>query len=227
MSWITEPFSIYGAHWLTQSQQENNATEFATFGSQEGWSIMSMAGMLGCIWAESWGINPGAENTAEPAATRGLGLCQWTGVRHTNLINWCTAQGYNDWWFGPPQMTFLRHEIQTFTFHMYDRHAQAIVPPQFRFTDGEDMARCADPAWTLEMSLAWWLDCFEMGGGAYSDELWNQWWSTRWPAAQRWYEFLSGQPWPGRRLPPWLFRAIMDQSNKRHRQPYKRRRMVL
>ena len=216
MAWISRLYTDPGGQYLSQSEMENNAVEFATYGSHQGFSIISMAGMLGCIQSEST-INPGAQNLGEPVATRGLGLCQWTGTRHTALQNWCSSQGYDGWWYGPPQMQFMQYELTTYSYHMYDTHAQAIVPSEFRFSNGMQMARCNDPDWTLEMSTAWWLDCFEMGGGAYSDALWNQWWSTRWPQAQAWYAFLSGQPWPGRGLPAWMLRRIMAQSEVKRR----------
>lgn len=77
---------------LTQSQKENNATEFYYYFDNYGCTIESICGMLGNIDAES-GINPGNKETA--SSTSGWGLIQWTPA--TVLTSWCNLRDY--YWY--------------------------------------------------------------------------------------------------------------------------------
>ena len=211
MSWIVKRNTDPGGPYLTLSQMQNNATEFATYGASGGWSLVSMAGMLGSIEIEST-INPGIEEVGSSNPLRGIGLCQWTGSRHTELVDFASQHGYNGWWYGECQMDFLLWEMTYKTFSIYHQQAYDIIPPQFRFTNALQEATCTDPDWTLEMSVAWWTDAFEKPGSTWDHQM-----ATRLPAARYWYSYLGGQPLPGRKLPVWMLKRIIDALQGKRR----------
>lgn len=89
---------------LTQSQRENNATEFYDYFSSYGCTIESICGMLGNIQAES-DINPGNKETASTSS--GWGLIQWTPS--TVLTDWCNSKNYY-WYDGVVQCYVIECE---------------------------------------------------------------------------------------------------------------------
>ena len=91
--------------YLTQSQMENNATEFYGYFHSKGFTIESIAGMLGNLQQES-NINPGMKQTA--SASSGWGLIQWTPS--SNLTEYASAHG-SDWSNGEIQTQLMWDEI--------------------------------------------------------------------------------------------------------------------
>ena len=88
MAWIVK---VGVNAYLTQSEMENNATEFYGYFNSKGFTIESVAGMLGNLQQES-NINPGMKQTA--SASSGWGLIQWTPS--SNLTGYATAYGVEE-----------------------------------------------------------------------------------------------------------------------------------
>lgn len=102
MAWIVK---VGVNAYLTQSEMENNATEFYGYFNSKGFTIESVAGMLGNLQQES-NINPGMKQTA--SASSGWGLIQWTPS--SNLTDYATAYGV-DWATGEIQTQLMWDEI--------------------------------------------------------------------------------------------------------------------
>lgn len=102
MAWIVK---VGVSAYLTQSQMENNATEFYGYFNSKGFTIESVAGMLGNLQQES-NINPGMKQTA--SASSGWGLIQWTPS--SNLTKYASAHG-TDWSNGEIQTQLMWDEI--------------------------------------------------------------------------------------------------------------------
>lgn len=102
MAWIVK---VGVRAYLTQSEMENNATEFYGYFNSKGFTIESVAGMLGNLQHES-NINPGMKQTA--SASSGWGLIQWTPS--SNLTDYATAYGV-DWATGEIQTQLMWDEI--------------------------------------------------------------------------------------------------------------------
>lgn len=102
MAWIVK---VGVNAYLTQSQMENNATEFYGYFHSKGFTIESIAGMLGNLQQES-NINPGMKQTA--SASSGWGLIQWTPS--SNLTEYASAHG-TDWASGEIQTQLMWDEI--------------------------------------------------------------------------------------------------------------------
>lgn len=102
MAWIVK---VGVSAYLTQSEMENNATEFYGYFNSKGFTIESIAGMLGNLQQES-NINPGMKQTA--SARSGWGLIQWTPS--SNLTDYATAHG-TDWATGEIQTQLMWDEI--------------------------------------------------------------------------------------------------------------------
>lgn len=81
---------------LNQEQMQVNATYIYTSLANDGWTLNSVAAMLGNMQVES-SINPGRwENDSvggDPTA-HGYGLVQWTP--YTNYTDWAVSSGYSD-----------------------------------------------------------------------------------------------------------------------------------
>lgn len=102
MAWIVK---VGVSAYLTQSEMKNNATEFYGYFNSKGFTIESIAGMLGNLQQES-NINPGMKQTA--SASSGWGLIQWTPS--SNLTDYATAHG-TDWTTGEIQTQLMWDEI--------------------------------------------------------------------------------------------------------------------
>lgn len=102
MAWIVK---VGVNAYLTQSEMENNATEFYGYFNSKGFTVESVAGMLGNLQQES-NINPGMKQTA--SANSGWGLIQWTPS--SNLTDYATAHG-SDWATGEIQTQLMWDEI--------------------------------------------------------------------------------------------------------------------
>lgn len=66
-------------------------TQVATFFREKGLDDVQIAAIMGNMYGES-GMNAGSEEGGGTNAN-GIGLCQWTNGRHTNLVNYANSVG--------------------------------------------------------------------------------------------------------------------------------------
>lgn len=66
-------------------------SQVASFLREKGLDDLQIAAIMGNMYAES-GMNPGSEEGGGTNAN-GIGLCQWTNGRHTNLVNYAKSVG--------------------------------------------------------------------------------------------------------------------------------------
>lgn len=66
-------------------------SQVASFFREKGLDDLQIAAIMGNMYAES-GMNPGSEEGGGTNAN-GIGLCQWTNGRHTNLVNYAKSVG--------------------------------------------------------------------------------------------------------------------------------------
>lgn len=66
-------------------------SQVALFFREKGLDDLQIAAIMGNMYAES-GMNPGSEEGGGTNAN-GIGLCQWTNGRHTNLVNYAKSIG--------------------------------------------------------------------------------------------------------------------------------------
>lgn len=102
---LSERSGQFGTYWgndyssstaLSQKQMEVNATYIYSYLLSKGWSINSIAAILGNMQAES-SINPGRWQSNIVGGNEdghGYGLCQWTP--YTKYTGWAIASGYSD-----------------------------------------------------------------------------------------------------------------------------------
>lgn len=88
---VTKEDVVSGNRYLTLSEMEVNAKYIYQYLYQFGWSINSIAGMLGNMQREST-INPAIwQSLNEGDTSGGYGLVQWTPA--TKYLDWCEEQG--------------------------------------------------------------------------------------------------------------------------------------
>jgi len=66
-------------------------SQVASYFREKGLDDLQIAAIMGNMYAES-GMNPGSEEGGGTNAN-GIGLCQWTNGRHTNLVNYAKSVG--------------------------------------------------------------------------------------------------------------------------------------
>lgn len=92
--WII-PGDINNTRPLTEDESKQNWLAFWQFFKAKGWTANAVAGILGNSYFEST-VNPnrweGDVPFAQPVASRGYGLVQWTPW--TNIIDWLKEKGY-------------------------------------------------------------------------------------------------------------------------------------
>lgn len=66
-------------------------SQVASFFREKGLDDLQIAAIMGNMYAES-GMNPGSEEGGGTNAN-GIGLCQWTNGRHTDLVNYAKSVG--------------------------------------------------------------------------------------------------------------------------------------
>lgn len=66
-------------------------SQVASFFREKGLDDLQIAAIMGNMYAES-GMRPGSEEGGGTNAN-GIGLCQWTNSRHTNLVNYANSIG--------------------------------------------------------------------------------------------------------------------------------------
>lgn len=86
------PEQVSGNRYLSQAEMEQNALVFYYKMKEYGWTMESIAAMLGNMQKEST-INPGIwQNLDEGNTSLGYGLVQWTPA--TKYLDWCDGYGY-------------------------------------------------------------------------------------------------------------------------------------
>lgn len=76
---------ISGNRYLSKSEMQNNAELIWGYFNDVGWTMESVAGMLGNMQSES-SVNPGIWQDLKVNYNMGFGLVQWTPA--TKYINW-------------------------------------------------------------------------------------------------------------------------------------------
>ena len=185
MAWIVK---VGVSAYLTQSEMENNATEFYGYFNSKGFTIESVAGMLGNLQQES-NINPGMKQTA--SASSGWGLIQWTPS--SNLTDYATAHG-TDWATGEIQTQLMWDEI------INGYGGQWIPKPSLGYGyTGAEFSKLTDVA---EACKAYLYERERAGVEALDKRL---------TYASNWYECLTGvtpptppTPTKRKRMPVWM-----------------------
>lgn len=185
MSWIVK---VGVNAYLTQSQMENNATEFYGYFHSKGFTIESIAGMLGNLQQES-NINPGMKQTA--SASSGWGLIQWTPS--SNLTEYASAHG-SDWATGEIQTQLMWDEI------INGYGGQWIPKPSLGYGyTGAEFSQLTDVA---EACKAYLYERERAGVEALDKRL---------TYASNWYKYLTGvtpptppTPTKRKRMPVWM-----------------------
>lgn len=187
MAWIVK---VGVSAYLTQSEMENNATEFYGYFNSKGFSIESVAGMLGNLQQES-NINPGMKQTASTSS--GWGLIQWTPS--SNLTGYASAQG-SDWATGEIQTQLMWDEI------INGYGGQWIPKPALGYSyTGKEFSQLTD---VPEACKAYLYERERAGVEALTNRL---------TYASNWYEYLTGvtpptppTPTPTKRkgMPVWM-----------------------
>lgn len=185
MAWIVK---VGVNAYLTQSEMENNATEFYGYFNSKGFTIESVAGMLGNLQQES-NINPGMKQTA--SASSGWGLIQWTPS--SNLTDYATAYGV-DWTTGEIQTQLMWDEI------INGYGGQWIPKPSLGYGyTGAEFSQLTDVA---EACKAYLYERERAGVEALDKRL---------TYASNWYEYLTGvtpptppTPTKRKRMPVWM-----------------------
>lgn len=188
MAWIVK---VGVAKYLTQSEMQNNATEFYGYFNSKGFTIESICGMLGNLQQES-NINPGMKQTASTSS--GWGLIQWTPSN--NLTNYANAHGV-EWSTGEIQTQLMLDEI------INDYGGQWIPKPSLGYSyTGAEFSQLTDVS---EACKAYLYERERAGVEALSNRL---------TYASNWYEYLTGvtpptpppTPTPTKRkgMPVWM-----------------------
>lgn len=185
MAWIVK---VGVNAYLTQSEMKNNATEFYGYFNSKGFTIESVAGMLGNLQQES-NINPGMKQTA--SASSGWGLIQWTPS--SNLTDYATAYGV-DWATGEIQTQLMWDEI------INGYGGQWIPKPSLGYGyTGAEFSQLTDVA---EACKAYLYERERAGVEALDKRL---------TYASNWYEYLTGvtpptppTPTKRKRMPVWM-----------------------
>lgn len=85
-------FALFGGGADQEIQGMNEVeSEVASFFQEKGLDDLQIAAIMGNMYAES-GMNAGSEEGGGTNAN-GIGLCQWTNSRHTNLVNYVNSIG--------------------------------------------------------------------------------------------------------------------------------------
>lgn len=176
MAWIVK---VGVSAYLTQSEMENNATEFYGYFNSKGFTIESIAGMLGNLQQES-NINSGMKQTA--SASSGWGLIQWTPS--SNLTDYATAHGV-DWFTGEIQTQLMWDEI------INGYGGQWIPKPSLGYGyTGAEFSKLTNVA---EACKAYLYERERAGVAALTKRL---------TYANNWYEYLTGVTPPTPPTPP-------------------------
>lgn len=163
---------ISSNEYLTLEQMQNNAKCVWRFFQQRGWTLESVAGMLGNMQTEST-INPGVwENLTPYPPGGGAGLVGWTPYQR--ITDWLTAHGY-EFGDGDGECEKIQEEME----HP-EIEVTWIATDVYQFSFEEFSKSTADPGY---LGLAF-LACYERPTNPNQPERGEQ--------AKYWYEYLSG-----------------------------------
>lgn len=125
------PGDINNTRPLTEEESRQNWLAFWKFFKSKGWTANAVSGILGNSYYEST-VNPnrweGDIPFAQPVASRGYGLVQWTPW--TKIIDWLTEKGYY-----PDVYKFGQGECERIQWEMENNQqwiATATYPESFR-----------------------------------------------------------------------------------------------
>ena len=125
------PGDINNTRPLTEEESKKNWLAFWQFFKAKGWTANAVSGILGNSYYEST-VNPnrweGDIPFAQPVASRGYGLVQWTPW--TNIIDWLKEKGYY-----PDVSKFGQGECERIQWEMENNQqwiATATYPESFR-----------------------------------------------------------------------------------------------
>lgn len=125
------PGDINNTRPLTEEESKKNWLTFWQFFKAKGWTANAVSGILGNSYYEST-VNPnrweGDIPFAQPVASRGYGLVQWTPW--TKIIDWLTEKGYY-----PDVSKFGQGECERIQWEMENNQqwiATATYPESFR-----------------------------------------------------------------------------------------------
>lgn len=163
MSWIVKEGYIF----LSQSERENNATEFASY-FKDYMTLEAISGILGNIERES-AINPGMY---EGGSGSGRGLIQWTPG--SIIINWASEQGL-PWASGETQCYRIKCEGEAI-----EGCGGTWIPTKNYPYSWESFRQLTD---VYEACKAYCYERERAGTVALSERL---------QYAKKWYEYLSG-----------------------------------
>lgn len=164
---------ISGNRYLSESEMQNNALLIRDYLVNAGWSMNSIAALLGNMEAEST-INPGIWQSLDSSNTSGgFGLVQWTPS--TNYTNWALNNGYaiDD---GYGQLKWIDEQTVP-TGQWIQTDLYSITFEEFK---------------TLKMSVSYltsaFLKNFERAGVEVEEQ--------RIANAEKWYSYISGSDIP-------------------------------
>lgn len=179
MAWIAKNA------YLTQTEMENNATEFAGITLSYGWSRNAIAAILGNLESES-GINPGIWENLEPYAG-GYGLVQWTP--YTKYSEWYGEGWQNN---GNAQCARIKYEVEN--------GLQWISTSEYPMSFKEFITSDRDVGY-----LAWvWLYNYERPADLNQPQRAEQ--------AEYWAEFIGGVH---AKVPVWLLFKLSERSGRK------------
>lgn len=125
MSWIA------GNRALTRSESDNNARIVTSFFRQQRWNDMSIAAIVGCMYAESY-INPQLWEEGMPqwGSSTGFGLVQWTPA--TRLSEKAAIWGLGNYMDGTVQLRVIMGEYTTTNSDLKEWFGTNAYPISFR-----------------------------------------------------------------------------------------------
>lgn len=167
MSWIS------GNRYLSEDEMQNNVDIIRAYLSSKGWTLNSIAGVLGNMESES-SINPGIwQSLNEGNMSGGFGLVQWTPA--TNFTDWADSNGYT-WTDGNAQLQWLDEVTVTF--------GQWIRTTEYNISFEEFKTSTNSP----EYLASAFLKNFERAGVEVE--------ANRQTQAKKWYNYLTGNDSP-------------------------------
>jgi hypothetical protein len=161
-----------GNRYLSLDEMKVNAQYIRDYLTTVGWTVNSIAGILGNMQTES-NINPAIwENFDSGNLSRGFGLVQWTPA--TKYLDWCTTMN-----LAPAEMD---SNLQRILYEVnqglqWGNDSEGNHPPYsfYQFTQS------TEPPYTLGMNFLWYYE---------RPLVKNQ--PVRGEQANFWYEYLTG-----------------------------------
>lgn len=163
---------ITGNRYLSQSEMETNARYIYNYLGSRGWSVNSIAGMLGNMQTES-SINPGIWESLNAGGGPGYGLVQWTP--YTKYTDWCANKGID-----PSHMDSALQRIE----YELETGIQYYPTTNYPETFAQFKTSTKSPYY-LGMAFL-----------ANYERPQNPTQPARGVQAEAWYEFLTGEPAP-------------------------------